>query len=73
VGLRDAAGEPGAKAPVAFLVHGGPQGSLGDAWSYRWNPPPGPGTIMPWSRDEQEGESRRTHVGRDDGRQEHQQ
>ena len=28
----------GAKAPVAFLVHGGPQGSFGDAWSYRWNP-----------------------------------
>ena len=28
----------GAKAPVAFLVHGGPQGSFGNAWSYRWNP-----------------------------------
>jgi dipeptidyl aminopeptidase/acylaminoacyl peptidase len=26
-----------AKAPIAFLVHGGPQGSLGDAWSYGWN------------------------------------
>lgn len=24
--------------PVAMLVHGGPQGSFGDAWSYRWNP-----------------------------------
>lgn len=24
--------------PVAFLIHGGPQGSFGDAWSYRWNP-----------------------------------
>ncbi|CAL4868154.1 Dipeptidyl-peptidase 5 [Asticcacaulis sp. MM231] len=24
--------------PVAFLVHGGPQGSFGDGWSYRWNP-----------------------------------
>jgi dipeptidyl aminopeptidase/acylaminoacyl peptidase len=23
---------------VAFLIHGGPQGSFGDAWSYRWNP-----------------------------------
>jgi dipeptidyl aminopeptidase/acylaminoacyl peptidase len=26
------------KYPVAFLVHGGPQGSFGNAWSYRWNP-----------------------------------
>ena len=26
------------KLPIAFLVHGGPQGSLGNAWSYRWNP-----------------------------------
>jgi dipeptidyl aminopeptidase/acylaminoacyl peptidase len=24
--------------PVAFIVHGGPQGSFGDGWSYRWNP-----------------------------------
>ena len=24
--------------PVAFLIHGGPQGSFGDSWSYRWNP-----------------------------------
>jgi len=28
----------GAKAPIAFLVHGGPQGSFGNGWSYRWNP-----------------------------------
>ena len=28
----------GAKYPVAFLVHGGPQGSFGNSWSYRWNP-----------------------------------
>ena len=28
----------GAKVPVAFLVHGGPQGSFGNGWSYRWNP-----------------------------------
>jgi len=28
----------GKKYPVAFLIHGGPQGSFGDAWSYRWNP-----------------------------------
>ncbi|WP_109356652.1 S9 family peptidase [Sphingorhabdus sp. EL138] len=26
------------KLPMAFLVHGGPQGSFGDSWSYRWNP-----------------------------------
>jgi dipeptidyl aminopeptidase/acylaminoacyl peptidase len=26
------------KYPVKFLIHGGPQGSWGDAWSYRWNP-----------------------------------
>jgi len=24
--------------PVAFIVHGGPQSSFGNAWSYRWNP-----------------------------------
>jgi dipeptidyl aminopeptidase/acylaminoacyl peptidase len=24
--------------PIAFLVHGGPQGSMNDSWSYRWNP-----------------------------------
>jgi dipeptidyl aminopeptidase/acylaminoacyl peptidase len=24
--------------PVLLLVHGGPQGSLPNAWSYRWNP-----------------------------------
>jgi dipeptidyl aminopeptidase/acylaminoacyl peptidase len=30
--------EPGKTYPVAFLVHGGPQGSFGDGWSYRWNP-----------------------------------
>jgi len=26
------------KYPVAFFVHGGPQSSYGNAWSYRWNP-----------------------------------
>jgi dipeptidyl aminopeptidase/acylaminoacyl peptidase len=26
------------KAPVAFLIHGGPQGSFGDHFHYRWNP-----------------------------------
>jgi len=30
--------EAGKKYPVAFLVHGGPQGSFGNGWSYRWNP-----------------------------------
>ena len=30
--------QPGNKYPVAFLIHGGPQGSFGDGWSYRWNP-----------------------------------
>lgn len=30
--------QPGEKYPVAFLIHGGPQGSFGDGWSYRWNP-----------------------------------
>ncbi|MCM8556341.1 alpha/beta hydrolase family protein [Sphingomicrobium sediminis] len=24
--------------PVAFVVHGGPQGSFGNSWSTRWNP-----------------------------------
>ncbi|HWC55828.1 MAG TPA: prolyl oligopeptidase family serine peptidase, partial [Sphingomicrobium sp.] len=24
--------------PISFLVHGGPQGSFNDSWSYRWNP-----------------------------------
>ena len=30
--------EPGRKYPVAFLIHGGPQGSFGDDFHYRWNP-----------------------------------
>ena len=25
------------KLPIAFVVHGGPQGSFNNAWSYRWN------------------------------------
>jgi dipeptidyl aminopeptidase/acylaminoacyl peptidase len=29
---------PGQRYPVAFLIHGGPQTSFGNAWSYRWNP-----------------------------------
>jgi len=30
--------QAGQKYPVAFIVHGGPQGSFGNSWSYRWNP-----------------------------------
>lgn len=26
------------KLPVLLFVHGGPQGSFGDSWSFRWNP-----------------------------------
>lgn len=29
---------PVQKLPVAFFVHGGPQGSFGNSWSTRWNP-----------------------------------
>ncbi|HTL36724.1 MAG TPA: S9 family peptidase [Kofleriaceae bacterium] len=32
------AGYTSGKAPVAFLIHGGPQGSFGDHFHYRWNP-----------------------------------
>ncbi|HEX4451551.1 MAG TPA: S9 family peptidase [Kofleriaceae bacterium] len=28
----------GTKYPIAFLIHGGPQGSFGDHFHYRWNP-----------------------------------
>ncbi|MBB1088080.1 S9 family peptidase [Lysobacter sp. SG-8] len=30
--------EAGKTYPVAFIIHGGPQGSFGNGWSYRWNP-----------------------------------
>jgi len=36
--VRPADFEPGKKYPVAFLVHGGPQGSFGNHFHYRWNP-----------------------------------
>ncbi|TGX56079.1 S9 family peptidase [Sphingomonas gei] len=36
--VRPARLAEGAKAPVAFIVHGGPQGSSNNSWSYRWNP-----------------------------------
>jgi len=32
------AGYRGGKVPIAFLIHGGPQGSFGDHFHYRWNP-----------------------------------
>jgi dipeptidyl aminopeptidase/acylaminoacyl peptidase len=28
---------PDQKYPVAFIVHGGPQGSMGNVWHWRWN------------------------------------
>jgi dipeptidyl aminopeptidase/acylaminoacyl peptidase len=28
----------GRKYPVAFIIHGGPQGAMSNDWSYRWNP-----------------------------------
>ena len=30
--------DPAKKYPAIVLIHGGPQGAWGDAWSYRWNP-----------------------------------
>lgn len=30
--------QPGKKYPVAFIIHGGPQGAMENGWSYRWNP-----------------------------------
>jgi dipeptidyl aminopeptidase/acylaminoacyl peptidase len=30
--------DPAKKWPLAYLVHGGPQGAWEDGWSYRWNP-----------------------------------
>ena len=35
--IRPPAFNPAKKYPVKFLIHGGPQGAWGDAWSYRWN------------------------------------
>jgi dipeptidyl aminopeptidase/acylaminoacyl peptidase len=28
----------GHKYPVAFIIHGGPQGAMNNDWNYRWNP-----------------------------------
>jgi dipeptidyl aminopeptidase/acylaminoacyl peptidase len=30
--------DPSGKYPLAFLIHGGPQGSFGNDFHYRWNP-----------------------------------
>ncbi|TKB45929.1 S9 family peptidase [Thalassotalea mangrovi] len=35
--LKPANFESGKKYPIAFLVHGGPQGSFGNMFHYRWN------------------------------------
>jgi dipeptidyl aminopeptidase/acylaminoacyl peptidase len=36
--MRPANYDPQRRYPVAFIVHGGPQSSFANAWSYRWNP-----------------------------------
>ena len=36
--VRPAGLAPGQKVPVAFIVHGGPQGTYSNQWGYRWNP-----------------------------------
>ncbi len=36
--MKPADFEPGRRYPVAFLIHGGPQGSFADRFHYRWNP-----------------------------------
>lgn len=36
--MRPANYDPKQRYPVAFIVHGGPQSSFANAWSYRWNP-----------------------------------
>jgi len=36
--LKPAVFDPQQKYPVAFLIHGGPQGSFGNHFHYRWNP-----------------------------------
>jgi dipeptidyl aminopeptidase/acylaminoacyl peptidase len=36
--VRPTGFEAGRKYPLAFLIHGGPQGSFGNDFHYRWNP-----------------------------------
>jgi dipeptidyl aminopeptidase/acylaminoacyl peptidase len=35
--IRPPGFDPAKKYPVKLIIHGGPQGALGDSWSYRWN------------------------------------
>ncbi len=36
--IRPVGFDPSRRWPLAFLIHGGPQGSFDDHWHYRWNP-----------------------------------
>lgn len=36
--VKPAGYQPGKTYPVAFIIHGGPQGAMDNGWSYRWNP-----------------------------------
>jgi dipeptidyl aminopeptidase/acylaminoacyl peptidase len=36
--VRPAGFDPRQRYPIAFVIHGGPQSSSGNAWHYRWNP-----------------------------------
>jgi dipeptidyl aminopeptidase/acylaminoacyl peptidase len=38
--VKPAGFEAGKKYPLAFLIHGGPQGSFSNEFHYRWNPQP---------------------------------
>lgn len=35
--IKPANFDPAKKYPVAYLIHGGPQGSFGNEWHYRWS------------------------------------
>lgn len=35
--VKPAGFDPAKRYPVAFLIHGAPQGSFNNSWSYRWN------------------------------------
>jgi len=36
--VKPAGFDPAKRYPIAFLIHGGPQGSFGNDFHYRWNP-----------------------------------